>query len=115
MKTGVDPAGPHGPSTCGLRGLQAGGPPAGWPTKTVVDSGSGRQWQWQTVAESDDEEAVAATKAQPANTRGLAEPAVAEPAEPAQMSVDDGGMGGPKGRIQGTRYQCQGKGEGRAE
>ena len=89
------------------------GPPIQW--QTVADSGSGRQWQWQTVAESDDEEVnlVAATKAQPAETRGLlAEPAVAKPAEPAQMSVVMTGWEGPRGRTQGTRYQCQSKGEG---
>ena len=62
----------------------------------LVVGDNGGQWQWQTVTESDDEEVVAATKAQPAETWELAEPAVAEPTEPAQMSADDR-MGGPNG------------------
>ena len=47
------------------------------------------------MAESDDEEVAAAIE-QLAETWELAEPTVAEPAEPTQMRADDG-MGGPKG------------------
>ena len=74
--------------------------PAELVGEAAAAADSGRQWQWQwqtgdsgrdggrleTEAELDDEE-----------TWELAEPAVAEPAEPVQMSTDDDGMGGPKG------------------
>ena len=74
--------------------------PAELVGEAAAAADSGRQWQWQwqtgdsgrdggrleTEAELDDEE-----------TWELAEPAVAEPAKPVQMSTDDDGMRGPKG------------------
>ena len=84
----------------------------------LVVGDNGGQWQWQTVTESDDEEVVAATKAQPAETWELAEPAVAEPTEPAQMSADDR-MGGPNGPDAGhwptARHPLPLQGRGGAE